>query len=613
MKRKMVLPFSLTFLVLLLIVVLSVSFYKDNLLNEARLENHLHLKEWASAFEMVIKDGLSYIGSVEAYLNAAQGETEIGSNFESYAKTLLKGNQLIKNIAIAPNGIQEFVYPLEENEIVPGHNLFTDDRDYVREKVLETAGSEDIVMNGPYNLRQGGYGYIARKAVFLNNEFWGIISVVIDINKLLSKITAFNSSEIDIRLVGGEDNEIVFQTTNKKLESPNHFQLSFHNDTWEIYSAPINGWNSLIRRDVVIFAVTMTVIGILFLVLFTSLIERKEKLGIAVEKVTLDLNENQRKLKTLFKNLPGMAFRCKNDANWSMEIVSDGCYGLTGYTPEELISNKVRSYMDIVAPEDRAKVWSTIQNASNTGYYYDLQYSIITKSGERKNVIERGSHIRNSESEIIALEGVIFDVTKTVEMEEEVLETYRQLKELFNNVVGLTADMLEFKDPYTVGHQKNVSELAYKIGKKLNLPDERIEIIKLSGLLHDIGKTAIPTEFLTRPGDLADLEFQIIKEHPEIGFNLLNDLDFMLPIADIVHQHHERLDGSGYPKGIKGDEILLEARIIAVADVVDAMTSNRPYRPALGIEKAIEEIKKHSGTKYDSTVVGACLKVLGEN
>lgn len=145
------------------------------------------------------------------------------------------------------------------------------------------------------------------------------------------------------------------------------------------------------------------------------------------------------------------------------------------------------------------------------------------------------------------------------------------------------------------------------------MKSEQIEGIRMGAIIHDIGKIQLPAEILSKPGKLTEAEFELIKSHPEIGFKILQDVKFPWPVADIAYQHHERIDGSGYPRGLKGDEICLEARVVAVADVVEAMSSHRPYRPSLGIEMAIDEITKYRGTRYDPTCVDACVKLLAED
>jgi putative nucleotidyltransferase with HDIG domain len=171
---------------------------------------------------------------------------------------------------------------------------------------------------------------------------------------------------------------------------------------------------------------------------------------------------------------------------------------------------------------------------------------------------------------------------------------------------------IEMRDPYTAGHQRRVAQLACAIATEMGLPDEQIEGLRLAGLIHDMGKMTVPAGILNRPGELSNFQWGLIKAHPQIGYDILKDLDFPWPLADIVLQHHERLDGSGYPQGLSDGEIMVEARILAVADVVVAMASHRPYRPARGIDAALEEISQNSGRLYDAEVVDACLKLFTE-
>ncbi|MGE5391854.1 MAG: HD domain-containing phosphohydrolase [Deltaproteobacteria bacterium] len=181
------------------------------------------------------------------------------------------------------------------------------------------------------------------------------------------------------------------------------------------------------------------------------------------------------------------------------------------------------------------------------------------------------------------------------------------LKKVLLQTVESLAMMVEKRDPYTSGHQKKVSELAYNIGREMKLSEDTLQGIYIAGILHDIGKISVPAEYLSKPGKLDPIEFTIIKTHPGVAYDMLKAIDFPYPIATIVLQHHEKCDGSGYPHGLKGADLLLEARIITVADVVDAISSHRPYRPSLGIGAALEEISTHAGTLYDKDVVAACL------
>ncbi len=187
-----------------------------------------------------------------------------------------------------------------------------------------------------------------------------------------------------------------------------------------------------------------------------------------------------------------------------------------------------------------------------------------------------------------------------------------KLKKTLSATIETISKIVEVKDPYTSGHQRQVSQLAISIAREMDLSLDKIEGIRIASLIHDIGKIGVPTEILSKPTQLSDIEFSLIKEHSQIGYNVLKSNDFSHPIAQIILQHHERLDGSGYPQGLKGKDILIEACIIGVADVVEAMSSHRPYRPALGIDAALEEITQNKGILYDSEVVEACLKLFKE-
>lgn len=185
-----------------------------------------------------------------------------------------------------------------------------------------------------------------------------------------------------------------------------------------------------------------------------------------------------------------------------------------------------------------------------------------------------------------------------------------ELRAVMEGVIHAMALTSEIRDPYTAGHQRRVSTLAAAIAREMRMADDEIDGIRLAGLVHDLGKIYVPAEILSKPGHLNPIEFSLIKVHPQLGHDILQTIDFPWPIAQMVLQHQERLDGSGYPQGLQGEKILLGARIISVADVVEAMAFHRPYRPALGIEKAIEEITANQGRFYDATVVAACLSVL---
>ena len=214
--------------------------------------------------------------------------------------------------------------------------------------------------------------------------------------------------------------------------------------------------------------------------------------------------------------------------------------------------------------------------------------------------------LRDAQGTITAVFGVSRDITERKLAEEKLQKSYDQLRETLIAMVHTLSSTVEMRDPYTAGHQRRVTILACAIATEMGLTDEEFDGLRLAGLIHDIGKINIPSEILNKPGRISEIEFNIIKTHPETGYNIVKDIEFPWPVAQIMLQHHERLDGSGYPRGLKKEEIMREARILAVADVLEAMASHRPYRPALGVDVALAEILQAKGIFYDPEAVDIC-------
>jgi PAS domain S-box-containing protein len=204
------------------------------------------------------------------------------------------------------------------------------------------------------------------------------------------------------------------------------------------------------------------------------------------------------------------------------------------------------------------------------------------------------------------------DITARKRAEEELLQTLESLRKAVGTTIQVMVSAVEARDPYTAGHQIRSAGLARAIAAEMGLPQEKIDGIRMAGSIHDIGKLSIPAEILSKPTKLTNIEFSLIKEHSKQGYEMLKDVESPWPLAQIVYQHHERIDGSGYPRNLKGDEILMEARILAVSDVVESMASHRPYRPALGLNAALEEIENNKGTLYDADAVDVCLRLFRE-
>ena len=208
--------------------------------------------------------------------------------------------------------------------------------------------------------------------------------------------------------------------------------------------------------------------------------------------------------------------------------------------------------------------------------------------------------------------GALDDVTDEVRANEAISDYVRQLERTISGAKNAISNITELRDPYTAGHGRRVGALAGAIAAEMGLSKNVQHGLNIAGALHDVGKIVVPTEILVKPGRLTPLEFEVVKSHAEQGYNILNHIAFPSPVAEIARQHHERLDGSGYPRGLKNGDILLEARIMAVADVVESMASHRPYRPALGETLALAELELNAGRLYDADVVAACIRLFRE-
>ena len=220
--------------------------------------------------------------------------------------------------------------------------------------------------------------------------------------------------------------------------------------------------------------------------------------------------------------------------------------------------------------------------------------------------------ILDENNNVISTVHILTDITDIKKSEEEIKESLSRIKRTFEQTIKAFSLLVEVRDPYTAGHQKRVSETAVAIAKDLGLTGEAIEAIRLASLIHDIGKISIPASILSKPGKLTDIERAMIETHPVTGYDIVKEIDFPYPIAKIILQHHERINGSGYPGGLKGDGIMIEAKIIAVSDVIEAMSSHRPYREAHTLKESFGEISKNKGILYDQDVVDSCIKLFNK-
>jgi len=318
------------------------------------------------------------------------------------------------------------------------------------------------------------------------------------------------------------------------------------------------------------------------------------------------LRKSQQEFASIFHNNPE-ALVYLDDMNTVLDINSRFSK-LFGYNLEEIKGKNINC--GIIHPPDKIEEAMRLTKKAIKEY---INYDTIRKKkdGTLFPVSISGSSVlidRKIKRSIILYQ----DITQRKQAEHQVKQGYEKLQRTMEATIYTISKIIETRDPYTAGHQDTVSQLAVAIAQEMKLSEDKIEGIRIAALVHDIGKINIPAEILSKPSKLNEMEFSLIKNHPKVGYDILRKIDFPWPVAKIVLQHHEKIDGSGYPQGLKGEKILLEAKIIGVADMVEAMSSHRPYRPSLGIDKALEEIIQNRGVLYDPEVVDVCLKLFKE-
>ncbi len=275
-----------------------------------------------------------------------------------------------------------------------------------------------------------------------------------------------------------------------------------------------------------------------------------------------------------------------------------------GYTLNEIIGRNIGAFHteEQVIQEVTPFVDKLVKNGVNAG-----ELNHVSRDGVVFPTFTTAVAVRDARGQITGYVYIIRNITENKVLEKRFQDNFQRLQKTLKGTIEAFSLMVEMRDPYTSGHQQRVSELAIRIGLDMHLDEDVIESIRIASAIHDIGKIFVPSEILNKPGRVADIEFTMIKAHAQFGYDILKPIIFPWPLANIVYQHHERMDGSGYPNNLRGGDIMLEARILAVADVVEAMSSFRPYRPARGIEAALDEIRQHRTKLYDPEVVDRCL------
>jgi PAS domain S-box-containing protein len=325
------------------------------------------------------------------------------------------------------------------------------------------------------------------------------------------------------------------------------------------------------------------------------------------KKAEQRLQESEKYFKEITENSSDMIII--TDKSGKIKYCSRSIERFTGYKAEELIG---RIGITLIHPDDVKRALSDYGKVIlSMDSAIPNSFRIVHKDGAERYFEGLGKNLLNNPT----VEGFIMnirDITDRKRAEEKLQYTLDSLRKAVSTTIQVMVSAVEMRDPYTYGHQIRSADIARAIATEMGLPEETIDGIRMAGSIHDIGKLSIPAEILSKPTKLTDIEFALIKEHSRSGYEMLKDVESPWPLAEILYQHHERMNGSGYPRNLKGDEIIMESQILAVADVVEAMSSHRPYRAALGVEAALEEINKNKGILYDNTVADACLRLFRE-
>jgi PAS domain S-box-containing protein/putative nucleotidyltransferase with HDIG domain len=343
--------------------------------------------------------------------------------------------------------------------------------------------------------------------------------------------------------------------------------------------------------------------------------ERELKIAIEMafykSQMSMKLREREEWLSALLKSIGDAVIATGKDGR--ITFMNPHAEKLTGWSQEDALRRSLPEvFKRQEAPEEDAPTQDTGEKAGNGEGQFVSEIILCARDGGRLPVEETIMPFNDS------LEGpsghvlVFRDISARKRAELELKESWEKLHQALEGTIQAMALTIEIRDPYTAGHQRRVSRLSCAIARELGMPEDQVEGIRVAGDIHDIGKIYVPAEILSKPGQITAIEYGIIKTHPQVGYDILKTIKFPWPVAQIVLQHHEKLDGSGYPLGLEKDQILKEARILSVADTVEAMSSHRPYRPAQGLGKALEQIIQNKGLLYDQDAVDACVTLFRE-
>jgi len=349
--------------------------------------------------------------------------------------------------------------------------------------------------------------------------------------------------------------------------------------------------------------------GMLFVVVTSALLFVQIRRDLADLEASRDqLRDSEQRFRRVIELSP--VPMTMSDADGNVTLANAAFVRTLGYTSEEM--SAVSELWPTAYPDPEYHRWliqawqSAMERSRQTGETFTpLEARIRGKDGTDRTMLLTSAPLGAASSEQVV---VFFDITERKKAEEALVRTSERLERVLKSVIALIGKVIEARDPYTQGHEEGVARISRLIAEEMGLPADEVDGIEVAALVHDVGKIGVPAEILTKPGKLGAAEFALIQEHSQRGYDILREVDFDWPVADIVLQHHERMDGSGYPAGLSGDDVSMGARILMVADVFEAMAAHRPYRAALGLDAAMGEITEHP-EKYDPQVISACVRL----
>jgi PAS domain S-box-containing protein len=372
-------------------------------------------------------------------------------------------------------------------------------------------------------------------------------------------------------------------------------------------------WGSdLISREMTVDPDLLTLValvkGTLFVVVTSALLFFQIRDDLArLQSSADDLRESEQRFRRVIDVSPVPMTMSDTDEN--VTLTNEAFVKVLGYTREDIPTISEwwpKAYPDTAYRQVMTDAWRTeLERSVRTGDAFSpLEARIHCKDGTDRTMLVSSASLAASSEQVV----VFYDITAREQAEEALLRSNQRLEQVLRSVTALIGKVVEARDPYTRGHEEGVARIGRLIAEEMGLSADEVEGVEVAGLVHDVGKLSVPAEILTKPGKLTEVEFALIRGHSEQGYGILKDIDFDWPVAEIVLQHHERMDGSGYPGGLSGDQISMPARILMAADVIEAMGAHRPYRPALGLEAAMSEITEDP-EKYDPQVVAACVRL----